>query len=452
MNNKDFNKLINTFNSIVDNAKSYNFKANKIISISSSISDEFVNYLIKQNSNDISIFFSNDKNSIYNFGIEKSFQFFSFEEYFNEKDKILNLISNTSFLNQDLDNKVFLFGGFNFDMKIQNKDFWEGIPSINFQLPKLTVHKNKLRINLYLKSSTSKNNIKLIISDYIDDLRKPNDELIKGKNIIKEIKDLMSKKLYSSRLNDLLETIKDKKNSIYKIVCSRTRKITFSNSISYFEIFRKLCFNNSKNMSFIYDFGNGRVMIGSTPELILSKKSNFIQSESIAGSNFDNKTDDFIIDEKEIKEQKFVTDYIENFFKKNTNDIRFNRNPKIKKLSNIEHLCTSFEGELSNDKNILDLLNDLHPTPAICGISKYESLKIIRDLDENRGWYGGPIGWIDNNLDGEFYLNIRSGLVDNDILYLFSGSGITEKSRIENEWKETEQKFKLMMNTFIYEK
>ena len=452
MNNKDFNKLINIFNSIIDNTKSDNLKANKIISMSCGISNEFVEHLIKQNSNNISIFFSNDKISIYNFGIEKSFRFFDFEEYSNEKDKILNLISNTNFLNKDSDNKAFLFGGFNFDMKIQNKDFWKGIPSVNFQLPKFTIYKNKLRINLYLSDYTSKTKIKLIISNYIDELRKTNNKIIQGKNIITEIKDLMSKKLYSNRLNKLIETIKDKKNNLNKIVCSRTRKITFSSTVSYLKIFRKLCFNNSKNMSFIYNFENERVMIGSTPELILSKKSNIIQSESIAGSNFNNKTDDFIIDEKEIEEQKFVTDYIENFFINNTNDIRFNQNPKIKKLSNIEHLCTFFEGNLSNEKNILDLLIDLHPTPAICGISKDESLNIIRDLDENRGWYGGPIGWIDNNLDGEFYLNIRSGLVDNDKLYLFSGSGITKKSKIENEWSETEQKFKMMMNTFLHEK
>ena len=72
---------------------------------------------------------------------------------------------------------------------------------------------------------------------------------------------------------------------------------------------------------------------------------------------------------------------------------------------------------------------------------------MIRNLKEDRGWYGGPIGWIDNNLDGRFYLNIRSGLGINENLYLFSGSGITEKSNADNEWDETEEKFKLMLES-----
>ena len=87
----------------------------------------------------------------------------------------------------------------------------------------------------------------------------------------------------------------------------------------------------------------------------------------------------------------------------------------------------------------------MHPTPAIGGYPKGKAIDMIRKLKENRGWYGGPIGWIDNNLDGQFYLNIRSGLGVDKKLYLFSGSGITEKSNLENEWMETEQKFNLML-------
>jgi len=92
----------------------------------------------------------------------------------------------------------------------------------------------------------------------------------------------------------------------------------------------------------------------------------------------------------------------------------------------------------------LDLLYELHPTPAIAGEPKKEALNIINSYDENRGWYGGPIGWIDNKLNGNFFLNIRSGLAINNDLYLFSGSGITDQSNADNEWIETEYKFNSM--------
>ena len=121
--------------------------------------------------------------------------------------------------------------------------------------------------------------------------------------------------------------------------------------------------------------------------------------------------------------------------------------PIIKTSSSIEHLCTSFSADTINDKNILDLLSEIHPTPAIGGYPRQEAINIIRSYKENRGWYGGPIGWIDSKLDGMFYLNIRSGMCSNNDLYLFAGSGITEKSIAKNEWEETEHKFKLMIDS-----
>ena len=97
----------------------------------------------------------------------------------------------------------------------------------------------------------------------------------------------------------------------------------------------------------------------------------------------------------------------------------------------------------------MDLLKNIHPTPAIAGHPKEDALNLIKKTNENRGWYGGPIGWIDNKLNGNFYLNIRSGLGINNHLYLFSGSGITNKSTFNNEWEETEHKFKSMIDTFL---
>ena len=152
-------------------------------------------------------------------------------------------------------------------------------------------------------------------------------------------------------------------------------------------------------------------------------------------------------DEKEVIEQKIVTDYIIDFLNENSDNIVYDKKPKIKNSSDIEHLCTSFNADLVNDKNILDLLGEIHPTPAIGGYPKDKAFDMIRKYKENRGWYGGPIGWIDNNLDGRFYLNIRSGLGVNKDLYLFSGSGITEKSNADNEWDETEHKFKSMLES-----
>ena len=66
---------------------------------------------------------------------------------------------------------------------------------------------------------------------------------------------------------------------------------------------------------------------------------------------------------------------------------------------------------------------------------------IIRVEDHCRGWYTGPIGWFDKNGWGEANVALRSCLVKNNKAFLFSGSGIVEKSEAIKEWEETELKF-----------
>ena len=73
-------------------------------------------------------------------------------------------------------------------------------------------------------------------------------------------------------------------------------------------------------------------------------------------------------------------------------------------------------------------------------INKYEKI--------NRGWYGGSIGLYDNNGNGEFYVPIRSALIKNKNIILFSGSGIISKSDAKKEWEETTLKLSHILSFF----
>ena len=93
-------------------------------------------------------------------------------------------------------------------------------------------------------------------------------------------------------------------------------------------------------------------------------------------------------------------------------------------------------------------MNKLYPTPAVSGYPKEYALKSIRLKEKkSRGWYSGCIGWFDINGNGRFDVSIRSGLIDNKNIYLYSGSGLIESSILNNEWLETEVKFKHLLNT-----
>ena len=448
MNKKDFNSIRNEFNHQIKSFDSSERLNQNIFSICFEIENDLNDALTHISLKHQPIVFSSNNFSAFSIVKEHSFSFYNQYDYKSQKDELLKTISNTCFINGKENNKTFLFGGFNFDLSEPNTDIWNHIPIANFILPRYTFIDSKLIVNIFLDDGIVIEKIKSLFSKYIDDL-----ELIlfaHKKNDIKsellDISDLTSHDLHHKKITNLLDIFKTGTSNLIKVVFSRIKKASFSNNLPLLDIYKKLLNKNDNSMNFLYSISSNINIVGSTPELILSKLNHKIESESIAGSNY-RKNNDFISDEKEVIEQKIVTDYIIDFLNKNSDNIVYDKKPKIKKSSDIEHLCTSFNADLVNDKNILDLLGEIHPTPAIGGYPKDKAFDMIRKYKENRGWYGGPIGWIDNNLDGRFYLNIRSGLGVNKDLYLFSGSGITEKSNADNEWDETEEKFKLMLES-----
>ncbi|MGA9286713.1 MAG: chorismate-binding protein, partial [Anaerobacillus sp.] len=88
----------------------------------------------------------------------------------------------------------------------------------------------------------------------------------------------------------------------------------------------------------------------------------------------------------------------------------------------------------------------LHPTPALGGYPQEEAVMEIKQIENlDRGWYAGPVGWIDHQGNGEFAVAIRSGLLNGDQAKLYAGCGIVGDSDLHSEYEETKMKFKPML-------
>ncbi len=86
------------------------------------------------------------------------------------------------------------------------------------------------------------------------------------------------------------------------------------------------------------------------------------------------------------------------------------------------------------------------PTPAIAGEPCEAALQWIADHENlDRGWYGGPVGFVDTAGGGEFYAALRSSLVAGDQARLFAGAGIVHGSEPERELRETRLKLRTML-------
>ena len=116
------------------------------------------------------------------------------------------------------------------------------------------------------------------------------------------------------------------------------------------------------------------------------------------------------------------------------------------KLSKLQHLLMKFSGLLKEKTQDSDILESIHPTPAVGGVPSEKASAEIENIENfDRGWYAGPVGWIGKD-EAEFAVAIRSGLVFENELYLYSGAGIVEGSNPENEWEEIENKIAGFMN------
>src|SRR5699024_3855558 len=148
-------------------------------------------------------------------------------------------------------------------------------------------------------------------------------------------------------------------------------------------------------------------------------------------------------DPKNLGEHQYVVDMITKVFASYCKDLQIDDQPQLMKVRDIQHLFTPVAATVREESNIFKFIQSLHPTPALGGVPTSESLSIIREEEQmDRGYYAGPIGWVDTNGDCEFAVAIRSGLLDGKEAYLYAGGGIVADSNVESEYEETWVKFR----------
>ena len=131
-------------------------------------------------------------------------------------------------------------------------------------------------------------------------------------------------------------------------------------------------------------------------------------------------------------------------------ELRHAERPGIKRLANIQHLHTPVVASVTPTVRLLDVLSRLHPTPAVGGSPRETAVARIRELESfPRGLYAGALGWINSVGEGEFFVGLRSALIDGPTARLYSGAGIVAGSDPAREKAETELKFRAMQASLL---
>ncbi|MCZ6673397.1 MAG: isochorismate synthase [Verrucomicrobia bacterium] len=205
--------------------------------------------------------------------------------------------------------------------------------------------------------------------------------------------------------------------------------------------------------TFSYSAGTEGTFLGATPELLIRVKDGRLRADAIAGSTGRGSSagDDasfgaaLLNNDKDAREHQWVVSSIVNRLKELNLEPEVASRPRLLKLPNVQHLFTPIEASLPTDVHILDIIQNLHPTPAVGGTPREKACSKISEYESFvRGPYAGPIGWFDARGDGEFVVGIRSGILKKNKLRLFSGAGIVRGSVPEDEKLETDLKFNAM--------
>jgi len=197
----------------------------------------------------------------------------------------------------------------------------------------------------------------------------------------------------------------------------------------------------------------GQVFAGATPERLVQTRQGVVSIDCLAGTaprgaapeedaTF---ADELLASRKNREEHSFVLRGILGDIAGAVDAIHFPDEPALRKLANVQHLYTPVNGRLAPGMSVLDVVARLHPTPAVAGLPKQSALRIIREREHmDRGWYAGPLGWIDGAGNGLFVVTLRSALLDEHGADLFAGAGIVADSEPLAEWRETEWKMRPM--------
>jgi salicylate biosynthesis isochorismate synthase/menaquinone-specific isochorismate synthase len=149
---------------------------------------------------------------------------------------------------------------------------------------------------------------------------------------------------------------------------------------------------------------------------------------------------------KEREEQAIVTARIERTLDPVSVWVSAADEPVIVKVQNVQHLATPIRAQLREPQTAVELAGLLHPTPAVGGEPREAAVRLIPELEGlDRGWYAGPVGWMDFAGDGEFCVALRGGLLRDKTAHLYAGCGIVRDSDPAAELAETEIKLQTML-------
>lgn len=235
-----------------------------------------------------------------------------------------------------------------------------------------------------------------------------------------------------------------------------SQRFSFDFKDDPFDFYRQLRRTNPSPYLYYMDFGDSQI-VGSSPESLVTVRDQTVTTNPIAGTRKrgESNAEDNILSEelrhseKELAEHKMLVDLGRNDLGKISEygSVEVTSFLKIQKYRYVMHLVSEIKGTLRKNTPAIDALKATLPAGTVSGAPKVRALQRIYEMEPvKRGVYAGAIGYLSRDNQMDFAIAIRTMIIKDQRGYVQAGAGIVYDSIPENEYQETINKAKALLN------
>ena len=235
-------------------------------------------------------------------------------------------------------------------------------------------------------------------------------------------------------------------HSFQKLVLSRSIELPRTGDETPLQLFQRACERYPRMMICLVYTPQSGLWLAATPEILLAGKDRQWQTIALAGTM--KYEEELRWSDKNIQEQRYVATYITRQLEQFTHDFT-EEGPRTARAGHLAHLRSDFLFSLPDESVVGDLLQALHPTPAVCGLPKQEAFRFIQQNEHHdRSYYSGFMGPLFLNGQTNIFVTLRCMQLFRDGYRLYAGGGLLKDSVEEQEWQETETKLDTIRRLF----
>lgn len=265
------------------------------------------------------------------------------------------------------------------------------------------------------------------------------------------------------RIGVALARLRDPADDLHKVVLARALRLAADGRLDARTLLHRLAAKDAEATKYLVDLSaagdgySGSILVGASPELLVARHGQQVLCRPFAGSAprlADPEADAasgaaLAESQKNRHEHQLVVDALRAALEPLCTDLQVAESPQLTKTAAVWHLYTPITGQLrEKSTTALDLAVALHPTPAVGGSPTDQAVALIEDIEGDRGFYAGTVGWCDQRGDGRWVVSIRCAQLSADrrTATAHSGGGIVAESDPGEEVDETTTKFRTILS------